>query len=141
MFNLTNEKRIVILSAEQADKSDAQNANATEWLRHQLTAELAAGRVDSVVKCSGQYKGTPERSYLVLCNADAVEWLVACGAAFEQECILVVRTLPATGRTVGALYFPNGSRERIGTLALCEQGREYDASTTISGTDIAFHFA
>ena len=140
MFNLDTNKRIVILSAEQADKSESVNAHATDNLRHALSGWLYAGNIDSVLTCDGQYKGAPERSFLIICDADQVNYVAKLANVFNQECVLVVRTLPATGRTVGSLHFPNGCRQRIGTLALCDQGRDYEASTTIHGTGITFCF-
>lgn len=139
MFNLTNEKCLVIISAEHAERSAAANANATDELRTTLAGYLRTEQADSVLACDGQYKGAPERSFLVICDDRVVLHLANVAEAYNQECVLV--GTPRLGAIDGALLYPNGHAVRIGTLASCVPGQDYDASTTIHGTDIAFHFA
>lgn len=140
MFNLDTNKRIVILSAEQAGKSAAANANASDVLRTTLSNDLMNGHVDSVLACDGQYKGAPERSFLVICDADTVPHLTRLAGVFDQECVLVGVPVSA-GWITGFLRYPDSEHDiNIGALALCVPGREYDASTTIHGTGISFHF-
>lgn len=139
MFNLTNSKRLVILSAEQAGETAAFNASRTEYLRDTLAGYLRTGQVDSVIRCNGQYQGTPEASFAVVCDERVVVHLANVAELLNQECILVAHN--NDGDTDGVLLFPNGHRVRVGTLQLCTPRVDYEASTEIHGTDIVFTFA
>lgn len=140
MFNLDHAKRLVILSAEQSAKGAAFNANATEQLRQDLAAYLATGHAVSVIKCDGQYKGTPETSFAVICGGELVQTLATLAGCYAQECILVAAS-DADITEARLVYMDRRPDVGIGELKLCQPGQEYDASTTIGGTNIAFHFA
>lgn len=139
MFNLEPNKRLVILSAEQAGASAAENAYQSNELRIRLSSKLCDGHIDSVIKCHGQYKGTPEASFLIICDELGVNTLENLAHDFGQECILVAGQR-YNGQIGGTLYYPNGAQIGIGDLTLCKPGVDYDASTTIAGTDISFTF-
>ena len=81
-----------IISAERFNLTEEENAQRTTAMVATLLLEGA-----DFLACQGVYKGTAERSFMVMDNGLQTAYLIArLAKAYEQESVLEVRDLKAT---------------------------------------------
>ena len=143
MFELESNKRLVVMSAQLDQHSGQEAHEAHRSLQLLLATYQAHDIIDALIPCAGMYKNTPERSFAVICNIDALHGpggLIATARRYQQESVLVARQW---GEDItGVLVFCDGSEEDVdlGKLVQCDPAKTYDAYTRISGTLFEFTF-
>lgn len=100
-----------IISAERFNLSKDENAQRTMTMGATLLHEGA-----DFIACHGVYKGTAERSFMVMGTDLATTCLIELLAkAYEQESVLEVRDMKAT-----LVYFDGTKPEYLGYFGLHE---------------------
>lgn len=98
-----------IISAERFNLSKEENAKRTMTMVDTLLHE----GVDFIA-CHGVYKGTAERSFMVMDTGLETAWLIErLAEVFEQESVLEVREMKAT-----LVYFNGTKPEYLGDFGL-----------------------
>ena len=142
MFELESNKRLVVMSAQLDRHSGPEAADAHRSLQRLLATYQAHGVIDALIPCAGMYKNTPERSFAVICNIDALRGqggLIDTARRFGQESVLIARQWGDD--ITGALVFcDNSGEEDLGKLVQCDPAKTYDAYTRIMGTRFEFTF-
>lgn len=125
-----------ILSAEREEFTIGQNAHAMKRLATLLAAELAAGHIFTMAHAEGAYKGTPERSIVVVAPCGWIGQASQLGRMFGQESILRM----GSAGTATLHFMREDDAELIGSYTELESTDGVDAWTRILATGETFTF-